>query len=267
MTSTLFRASLFLSLMSSWTVVRAENQSPIIVETLDSVNTLAPVLIETPQEQILEEVSERPRSGSELQYQMQILQEEVMALRGLVEQLSYQIQRHRGIQDDRYLELDRRLQNLGTVSLAGPPGQSSDSVPSVDADTESEHQSEQALYNAGYTSIKERRFDDAIKQLKRVIEQYPDGEFTANAYYWIGEVHAAMPQPDLEQARQALVQVIDGFPGSNKVPDASFKLGKVYHLMGDCGRAKAFLQQVASVYAAKSAGQLAERYLTDQIDC
>ena len=190
-----------------------------------------------------------------------------MALRGLVEQLSYQIQRHRGIQDDRYLELDRRLQNLRTVSLAGPTGQSLDSVPSVDADTESEHQSEQALYNAGYTSIKERRFDEAIKQLKRVIEQYPDGEFTANAYYWIGEVHAAMPQPDLEQARQALVQVIDGFPGSNKVPDASFKLGKVYHLMGDCGRAKAFLQQVASVYAAKSAGQLAERYLTDQIDC
>ena len=37
--------------------------------------------------------------------------------------------------------------------------------------------------------------------------------------------------------------------------------------MGDCGRAKAFLQQVARVYETKSAGQLAERYLADQIDC
>ena len=81
------------------------------------------------------------------------------------------------------------------------------------------------------------------------------------------EVHAAMPQPDYEQARQALVQVIDGFPGNNKVPDASFKLGKVYHLMGDCSRSKAFLQQVATSYASKSAGQLAERYLANQIDC
>ena len=128
-------------------------------------------------------------------------------------------------------------------------------------------QSEQALYDAGLASIKARQFEDAIDQLKQLIEQYPDGKFTANAYYWIGEVHAAMPQPDYEQARQALVQVIDGFPGNNKVPDASFKLGKVYHLMGDCSRAKAFLQQVATSYASKSAGQLAERYLANQIDC
>jgi len=262
-----YKVLLFLSLMSSWTIVRAESQSPIVVETLDSVNASALFVMETTQEQILEEESDTPTSGSELQYQMQILQEEVMALRGLVEQLSYQIQRHRGIQDDRYLELDRRLQNLGTVSLAGPTEESSDSVPSAGLDSESEGQTEQALYNAGYNSIKERRFDDAIEQLKLLIEQYPDGDFTANAYYWIGEVHAAMPQPDLEQARQALVQVIDGFPESNKVPDASFKLGKVYHLMGDCGRAKAFLQQVARVYETKSAGQLAERYLADQIDC
>ena len=42
-----------------------------------------------------------------------------MTLRGLVEQLSYEIQRHKGIQDDRYLELDRRLQNLGTAPLSG----------------------------------------------------------------------------------------------------------------------------------------------------
>ena len=128
-------------------------------------------------------------------------------------------------------------------------------------------QSEQTLYDSGLASIKARQFEDAIDQLKQLIEQYPDGDFTANAYYWIGEVHAAMPQPDYEQARQALVQVIDGFPDSNKVPDASFKLGKVYHLMGDCSRAKAFLQQVATSYATKSAGQLAERYLTNQIDC
>ena len=187
--------------------------------------------------------------------------------RGLVEQLSYEIQRHKGIQDDRYLELDRRLQNLGTAPATASTDQTIDNEPAVDEEIAAQDQSEQSLYDAGLASIKARQFEDAIDQLKRLIEQYPDGEFTANAYYWIGEVHAAMPQPDYEQARQALVQVIDGFPGNNKVPDASFKLGKVYHLMGDCSRAKAFLQQVATSYASKSAGQLAERYLANQIDC
>ena len=74
-----------------------------------------------------------------------------------------------------------------------------------------------------------------------------------------------MPQPDLEQARQALVQVIDGFPESNKVPDA-FKLGKVYHLMAT-DEGQGLSSTVARVYETKSAGQLAERYLADQIDC
>ena len=70
-----FKVLLFLSLMSSWTIVRAESQSPIVVETLDSVNASALFVMETTQEQILEEESGTPTSGSELQYQMQILQE------------------------------------------------------------------------------------------------------------------------------------------------------------------------------------------------
>ena len=204
----------------------------------------------------------------EIQYQMQLLQQEMMALRGLVEQLSYDVQRHRGIQDDRYLELDRRLQNLSAQpQVATEVGQAVETPIATEGETGTEELSEQALYDAGLASIKGRQFDEAINQLKQLIERYPDGDFTANAYYWIGEVHAAKPDPDYESARQALVQVIDGFPASNKVPDASFKLGKVYHLMGDCTRAKSFLQQVAQSYDQKSAGQLAERYLANQIDC
>ena len=61
--------------MGCWTIAQAESQSPIIVESLDAE---IPVVTETPQEQILEEAASKPRSGSEIQYQMQILQEEVM---------------------------------------------------------------------------------------------------------------------------------------------------------------------------------------------
>lgn len=243
------------------------SQAPIRIETLSEDGASLSLVSEEPVETILSEEPEPPQSMGEMQYQMQLLQQEIMALRGLVEQLSYDVQRHRGIQDDRYLELDRRLQS---VVIQGPvtTDANQEALASENAETEgNEPMSEQALYDAGLASIKSRQFDEAIEQLKQLIEQYPAGDFTANAYYWIGEVHAAKPEPDYESARQALVQVIDGFPSSNKLPDASFKLGKVYHLMGDCARAKSFLQQVAQSYDSKSAGQLAERYLANQIDC
>ena len=214
-------------------------------------------------------------SPIDLTYQMQVLQQEVMSLRGLVEQLSHDLQKSKSIQEDRYLELDRRLQNQsaaqqpanavansGVVSAEG--ASVTDAPPAISAD---DLQSEQSYYDEGLTSIRARDYDQAIASLRSVIEHYPTGVYAPNAYYWIGEVHAAKPEPDYEAARQALVQVIKSYPASNKVPDAAFKLGKVYHLLGDCSRAKASLGDVAKTYSTKSAGKLAERYLLDQIDC
>ena len=88
-------------------------------------------------------------------------------------------------------------------------------------------QSEKALYDTSLELIRNRQYDLAITQLQAVITQYPDGNYAANAYYWLGEVHAAKPQPDYESARQSLVQVITFFPDNRKVPDAAFKLGKI----------------------------------------
>ncbi len=213
-------------------------------------------------------------SRIDLTYQMQVLQQEVMSLRGLVEQLRYDIQKSKSIQDDRYLELDRRLQNQPTSrqAVSGPDTKTvaADSASSEEAlasNTGDEVKAEQSYYDEGLTSIRARNYEQAIASLRSVIEHYPLGVYAANAYYWIGEVHAAKPEPDYEAARQALVQVIKSYPSSNKVPDAAFKLGKVYHLMGDCQRAKSALTDVAKTYTTKSAGKLAERYLLDQIDC
>ena len=214
-------------------------------------------------------------SPIDLTYQMQVLQQEVMSLRGLVEQLGHDIQKSKSIQEDRYLELDRRLQNQSAShqpATAGPDSGTGSadlaSAPELSpAIADEELKSEQVYYDEGLTSIRARDYDQAIASLRSVIEHYPTGVYAPNAYYWIGEVHAAKPDPDYEAARQALVQVIKSYPSSNKVPDAAFKLGKVYDLMGDCQRAKAALGDVATTYSTKSAGKLAERYLLDQIDC
>jgi len=210
-------------------------------------------------------------SPMDLPYKMQILQQEVMMLRGLVEQLSYEIQRSKSVQEDRYLELDRRLQSQTLVAEApkdpvavAESGEEASVSDAVDAEAE---RTEKDYYDDGLRAIRSRQYEPAIDALRVVIDQFPTGVYAANAYYWIGEVHAAKPEPDYEAARQALVQVIKGYPDSNKVPDAAFKLGKVYHLMGNCQRALSYLTEVKTEFASKSAGKLAEKYLLEQVDC
>jgi tol-pal system protein YbgF len=257
--------------------VVVESRSTMLSDRFDQDSRSVQLPVEFPRDepqetQTVEIVSDS--SGEppmDLPYKMQILQQEVMMLRGLVEQLSYEIQRSKKVQEDRYLELDRRLQSQTLVTksakdpllVAEPGGQASVN----DAVDDKALRTEKDYYDDGLKAIRSRRYEPAIEALRIVIDQFPTGIYAANAYYWIGEVHAAKPEPDYEAARQALVQVIKGYPESNKVPDAAFKLGKVYHLMGNCQRALSYLTEVKTEFASKSAGKLAEKYLQEQVDC
>jgi len=236
-------------------------------------------------------------AGIEAQYQQQILQQEVQALRGLVEELQFQLQRMKKTQDDRYLDLDGRFQalrgsgqtsgavannsNTGIIQMSEFAGRSAvtgDTLGSVSAATTGADvlsamprprgQSEKDLYDTALELIRNRQYDVAVTQLQAVIDRYPTGDYAPNAYYWLGEVYAARPQPDLEKARQALAQVISSYPGHRKVPDAAFKLGKVYHLMGDCDKSRDMLSRVADEQQGTTVGKLAASYLRDSmVDC
>jgi len=257
------------------------SDSPIQVETLSSgpVETqmatesfAAPIVDEAVP--IVEETPSSSVSTMESQYQLQILQQEVMTLRGQIEELRYELQRGKAIQEDRYLELDRRLQSLGESSLSlgvvetgGALEENPVDFTQTDSAPALPVADEKSLYDKALKQIRARQYEQAITGLTEVIKQFPDGTYTPNAYYWLGEVQAAKKEPDYEKARQALVQVINGFPAHSKVPDAAFKLGKIYHIMGDCQRSKDLLVQVATDYSDRTAGKLAQSYIRDSIDC
>jgi len=205
-------------------------------------------------------------SGFEQQYQMQLLQQEVMQLRGVVEQLQHELKRMKAVQDDRYLELDSRLQQALQASETQPTGAVVDE-PEAPGSGPDENLSEKEQYETAQMLIRNRQYDMAITQLDGFIDRFPDGEYTPNAYYWLGQVYAAKVNPDFEKARQALAQVISYFPDHSKVPDAAYALGKVYNTLGDCQRASELLQQVVQRYEDRSAAKLAENYLRESVDC
>ncbi len=211
------------------------------------------------------EDQDQGRESIETQYQVQLLQQEVMELRGLVEEQRFEINRLKTNADERYLELDSRLQQILRTSNGQATLETSESPqkPVIEKGT----RDEKSLYDTSLELIRNRQYDLAITQLQSLISRYPDGEYAPNAYYWLGEVYAAKPVPDLEKARTALAQVISFFPDHRKVPDATFKLGKVHYLLGDCTRAKQILEQVISRNEGKSVAKLAEDYLRDTVRC
>lgn len=248
-------------------------QNPVNVQNLaDSTDSLEKGAEQGP---FLSGQASRQPSEFETQYQIQILQQEVLELRGLIEQLNHELAEMKRLQENRYLDVDSRLQALGDDSRG-----SSAVIPAFPTDRNNEGvlgpessgiTSEEGLYESALARIRIRDYDSAIADLKKLIETFPEGTFAPNAYYWLGEVYAAKPEPAYEKARQALAQVISFFPDHRKVPDAAFKLGKVYHLMGDCDRARELMENVVEKYKGKSVSRLADNYLReklrDKINC
>jgi len=233
-------------------------QSPVPVESREVVVSYQPP-IET----------ESTLGSMENQYQLQLLQQEIMELRGLVEQLQHEFSRLKSIQDDRYLELDARLQRALKANVSAPQPFAEDLGETAVAAVvvADENLAEKELYETIQVLIRNRQYEMAITQLEALIVRFPDGEYTANTYYWLGQVQAAKTNPDFEKARQALAQVISFFPEHSKVPDAAYALGKVYYKLGDCERATDLLQQVINQYPKKSAAKLAGSYLRESVNC
>ena len=200
-------------------------------------------------------------------YQLQILQDEVRRLQGIVEEQNYRIERLVREQRERYIELDQRLLAL-RPGAAQPPGEggSGEPVPASTVPGAASVQGE--AYNRAYAVMAEARqlppserateYQRALTMFEAVIQDHPDGEYTPNAYYWIGELYLAMDV--LEEARQAFAQVTNLYADHAKMPDSLYKLGVTYHRLGDNVRALQYLDRVTDDYPDSAQAGLARSY-------
>ncbi|AOS95654.1 tol-pal system protein YbgF [Microbulbifer aggregans] len=203
-------------------------------------------------------------------YQMQVLQQEVLELRGAVEELRHEVKRLKQQRTDDYMDLDRRISRLSGEAPKGAPANGGDteggdigdagaaaqtqtpSAPAASAD-------ESERYQASFGLARNGDYDGASAEFKRLLNDFPNGQYAPNANYWLGEI--ALVQGNLEEARQWFVALLDGYPNSSKVWDGRYKLGTVYHQLGDDQRARDLLQQVAGSDARAS--DLAKKYLEE----
>ena len=214
--------------------------------------------------------SGQPDSGvNTLYYDLQLAQDEVRRLHGVVEELNHRMERLEREQRERYIELDQRLLELqgnGSATGNAAPG-----TPDGPSDVPPVPVTEREAYNVAIELVNSARplpeseqrpqYRRALGLFRDVIKDYPNGEFTANAFYWIGQLHFALKE--YEDARAMFTQVDALYDDHPKVPDALYKLGEVYHVLGDTARAREYLNRVIADYPTSTAAGLARKYLAE----
>jgi len=270
--------ALLLSAMTSTTIAQVEvrDSKPVGVSSLPSTAsptvsaTTSPAVANTPAP-----ANPVVSAQTNLYYQLQALQQEVQQLRGLVEEQAYQLKKIKQQRLDDYLDLDRRigeiskgstLEGNSTTSTTATDGQAvNDRIlnPSVGASLGGKDKAaitaeETALYRKSIDQVlKQQDYASAQRSFQSYLDQYPNGRFVPNVYYWQGEIF--LVQNNNEGAAKAFSTLLKQHPEHNKVPDAKFKLAKLYFQQGKKAEAKPLLNDV--VNSNTDASRLARSFL------
>ncbi len=190
----------------------------------------------------------------EMMQQMQQMQEEIQSLRGTVEELKHQVNLMQKQERERYLDLDMRINQLrggGSVSQSAtvkPP------MPAQAAD-------EKALYQKASDHRKKNEFSEAIALLEQLLQQSPNGLYAPYSDYWLGELYMVAEPPQLDVAKKHFISLLANHSDHVKVPDAMYKLGKLYIRQGEKSKAKSTLSELVKRYPDKSAANLGKDLL------
>lgn len=232
-------------------------------------------------EQRLERLERRVSHITDLTLEVEGLKRENRRLQGKVEELQHLVDNLQKKQRELYLDVDDRLTRLQSGAPADAskpvvPGadamqpvkpvkkvEPKPVIPPVSNVPPGDPAREEAAYAAAYDLLRpeQRRYQEAIKAFELFIQQYPNGKFTDNARYWLGEANYVTQNN--EAALAAFRQVLEYHPKSPKVPGALLKIGYIEDAMGDEAAARASLQRVIDDYPTSSAASMAKKRLVN----
>jgi tol-pal system protein YbgF len=213
----------------------------------------------------------------ELLNKLQGLQQEVQELRGQLEIQAHELKLLQQQQLSFYKDLDARLRHetpgtsnpmaLGQQSpgkaLPTPLEKSTSPTPLITQVTNNNGRGnpadEQISYLAAYELVKNKKFDEALTAMQAYVKQYPQGGYSANAHYWLGELY--MVKKNYPEAIQHFDTVLQQFPSSSKSAASLLKVGYAFAAQGNKQEAILRLQQVIKNYPDTNTAQLAKAKL------
>ncbi|MBK9495284.1 MAG: tol-pal system protein YbgF [Xanthomonadales bacterium] len=138
---------------------------------------------------------------------------------------------------------------------AGTSGIGSDIEPQV-AEAPASPEDERRAYDGAFNELKEGRYAEAARQFQSFLRQFPEGDYTPNAHYWLGESYYVTQ--NYEIALDSFNQLLQRFPNSTKAPDALLKLGYCQYELRQWAEAEATLNRVIQQYPDTTVARLAQ---------
>lgn len=198
------------------------------------------------------------------------LQNEIQQLRGLVEQQTYEINNLKKRQQNIYSDIDVRLQQLETVggiennrsekeNTFAPVAEKPVTTSQKPAQTPKSKAREKVAFDKAFASVKNSQYQQAIKLLKQFLIDYPVGEYSDNATFWLASVYKVVN--DIPAAKTNFQAVYTEFPESEKAGMAMLKLADIYFEESDKLKAEQLYTQVTQQYAGTTAEHMAVKKL------
>ncbi|AEF99918.1 tol-pal system protein YbgF [Methylomonas methanica] len=119
--------------------------------------------------------------------------------------------------------------------------------------------SEKERYQEAYETLRNGHNAKAIQMFEALQSDFPAGEFSDNAQYWLGEAYKINREYD--KARAAFNKVVSQYPKSSKVPDALLKLGYIEFDQQNMAKARDYLTGITTSYPETTAAHLASKKL------
>jgi len=224
------------------------------------------------------------QSLSDILLQVQRLQEEVQRLRGTLEMQEHTLEALGRNQREPYRTTDARTEDRPAPS---PPevltpqrrpveerGSSEPLLPAtavqVPTDTPplvtttppvapGDPARELTDYQQAFDLLKRGNYNDAIAAFRSFLAAYPNGGYSDNAQYWLGE--ASYVNRDFDTAMREFNRVLERYPASNKVAGAMLKLGFIQHEKGQTGKAREILERLIQKFPGTTEARLAQQRL------
>ena len=190
------------------------------------------------------------QSQAELLLQIDQLRQETQALRGLMEELSYQLGQMSLDQKTRYLDLDQRLGELVRIQKDAVTAQSTQMTPgtgsAIDGSVAKQNQtpeiSDQDAYDAAFQLIRERQFEAALSAMESFAQTYPDSQLVLDARFWRGQVFDVLGRD--QEAIEAFKSLTLVAPDYRRILQVKVKLGKLLIKNQDVMNGRKILQEV-----------------------
>lgn len=210
------------------------------------------------------------QSQAELLLQIDQLRQETQALRGLMEELSYQLSQMSSDQKTRYLDLDQRLGELVRIQKDAVTAQSTQMTPgsgsaidgsdgSVANQNQTPEISDQDAYDAAFQLIRERQFEAALSAMESFVETYPDSDLVLDARFWRGQVFDVLGRD--QEAIEAFKSLTLVAPDYRRILQVKVKLGKLLIKNQDVMNGRKILQEVITQAPESVEAGLASREL------